>query len=497
MPFLKIENLSKSYGSVHALSSVTLDVLPGEVLSLIGENGAGKSTFLRLLQGDQQPTDGQLFVEGEPTRLTDPAHARKLGIRVVHQEPEIVGGVSVAENLYMGELPRTRFRFLKKRDLIAASQKHIDELGFGKDLSASTLGEELSTAQRQLVEIARAMKPGVKVLALDEPTSSLTEDQVKRLLQAIRDAQKRGVAIIYVSHRLREVLAVSDRIAVLRDGQLVEVTPSEETTEGRLIRSMVGRDLGAIFPQRPTGNSASEPVLVASHLESDLIHDVSITLRAGEVVGIAGLIGSGRSELAKTLFGALPITSGSIELEGKRMNLKSPATAIAHGIGFAPEDRRAEALFGDLTVMQNTTITVLHRLRRFRFVKRRDERRLAEDLTKRLRVKTPTIDQLVSALSGGNAQKVVLARWLAVSPRVLILDEPTRGIDVGAKFEIYQLIRTLADTGVAILFISSELPEVLGISDRIAVMREGHIVGELMPDSATEESILRLAMLEQ
>ncbi|CAN5334213.1 sugar ABC transporter ATP-binding protein [soil metagenome] len=496
-PILKIDTVSKSYGAVHALSGVSLDVFPGEVLAVIGENGAGKSTFLRLLQGEHQPDIGHIIVSGETIRLSGPAQARKLGIRVVHQEPEINGGVSVAENLYMGELPRTALRWLKKRELIAEAQAHIDELGFGSDISASAMGDDLSTAQRQLVEIARAMKPGVRVLALDEPTSSLTEDQVARLLSAIKTAQADGVAIIYVSHRLREVLTISDRIAVLRDGNLVDVSPSKGATEAHLIRSMVGRDLSAVFPPRATNSSVGDVVLEASHLESEWLHDVSITLRAGEVVGIGGLIGSGRSELAKTLFGALPLTSGAILLSGKPVRLKSPATAIARGIGFAPEDRRAEALFGEMSVMKNTTISVLKRLRWMRFVKRANERSLAQSLTSRLRVKTPTIDQLVSALSGGNAQKVVLARWLAVSPKVLILDEPTRGIDVGAKAEIYHLIRTLADSGLAILFISSELPEVLGISDRIAVMREGRLVSELSPDTATEESILRLAMLEQ
>jgi ABC-type sugar transport system ATPase subunit len=495
-PILKIDRVSKSYGTVQALSGVSLDVFPGEVLALIGENGAGKSTFLRLLQGEHQPDTGQFTVDGEIVRLTGPAHARKLGIRVVHQEPEINGGVSVAENLYMGELPRTALRWLKKRELMTKAQAHLDELGFGNDLSAGTMGDDLSTAQRQLVEIARAMKPGVRVLALDEPTSSLTEDQVERLLSAIQAAKADGVAIIYVSHRLREILAISGSIAVLRDGNLVEVRPSQGATEGHLIRSMVGRDLSTVFPPRATESAIGDAVLEAFHLESEWLHDVSLTLRAGEVVGLGGLIGSGRSELAKTLFGALPLTSGALVLSGKPVMIKSPAAAIAKGIGFAPEDRRAEALFGDLSVMKNTTISVLRRLRWMRFVKRTEERRLAGDLTRRLRVKTPTIDQLVSALSGGNAQKVVLARWLAVAPKVLILDEPTRGIDVGAKSEIYHLIRTLADSGMAILFISSELPEVLGISDRIAVMREGRIVSELSPDTATEESILRFAMLE-
>lgn len=408
-----------------------------------------------------------------------------------------MGGITVAENLYMGELPRTPLRFFKKQKRITEAQLHINSLGFGRDFSASLIGDELSTAQRQLVEIARAMKPGVKILALDEPTSSLTEDQVQRLLVALQDARSAGLAVLYVSHRIREVLTLSDRIAVLRDGRLVAVNDARGTTENDPIRSMVGRDLSAVFPPRARSSSPSSPVLTAHDLQSEFLHGVSIELRSGEVLGLAGLIGSGRSELAKTLFGALPTTSGTITFEDQLIQLRSPADAIRRGIGFAPEDRRAEALFADLSVVENITISVLSRLRIFRYIKRGEERKTAKELSARLRVKTLSIDQLVSALSGGNAQKVVLARWVAVAPRVLILDEPTRGIDVGAESEIYHLIRTLADSGLAILFISSELPEVLGVSDRIAVMREGRLVGEFSAATASEEGILHLATLEQ
>jgi ABC-type sugar transport system ATPase subunit len=494
---LSLTGVAKAFGAVQALTDVSLDVSPGEVVALVGENGAGKSTLLRILEGDQRPDRGTVAIAGSRVSLGDPLLAKRLGIRVVHQEPEIVGGISVAENLYIGELPRTRMRRLRGAELIRTAQAHLDQLEIG-EVSASALGDDLSIAQRQLVEIAKAMKPGLRVLALDEPTSSLAEDQVERLLAAVKRFTAQGVAVLYVSHRLREALALADRVAILRDGHLVEQRPTAGTTQHDLVRLMVGRDLASVFPDRPdrTGQPEAPVVLSARGLCSDRLRGIDLDLRAGEIVGVAGLIGSGRSRLAKTLFGAQRLTTGTIRLHGKEVKLRSARDAIRAGIGLAPEDRRAEALFNDLSVAENATISVLDRVRAFRVIQRGKQRAIAAELVTKLRVKTPSLQQPVSALSGGNAQKVVLARWLAVQPQVLILDEPTRGIDVGAKSEIYHLVRQLADDGLAILLISSELPEVLGMSDRIVIMRDGRIVGEADPRTASEESILRVAMLE-
>jgi L-arabinose transport system ATP-binding protein len=494
---LSLQGLSKSFGAVQALSDVSFDIRSGEVLAIVGENGAGKSTLLRTLEGDHAPDTGGLFVDGELLRLANPRFARERGIRVIHQEPEIVGAVSVAENLFLGELRSIGGSHrVNRRALNARAQRHLDALGFGDDLDATALAEELSTAQRQLVEIARAVKPGLSVLALDEPTSSLTEQEVDRLIGVVEGLRADGVAILYVSHRLREVLHLADRVAVLRDGRLIEVRDANGTTEAHLVSLMVGRPIESVLgddgPARPIGDVA----LRVRGLTNEWLHDISLDVRRGEIVGVAGLIGAGRSELAKAIFGAVPIDSGTVELAGVPQKFKGPRDAIEAGIGFAPEDRKTEALLLDLSVQENISISVLRRLCRLRVIRKRAEAALAGDLSKRLRVKTPSLAQPVSSLSGGNQQKVVLARWLAADPKVLILDEPTRGIDVGAKAEIYTLIRQLAAQGLAVLFISSELTEVLGVSDRVLVMREGRITGDLPRTEATEEKVLSLAMLE-
>jgi ABC-type sugar transport system ATPase subunit len=492
---LSLTGVSKAFENVQALSGVDLEIDGGEVLALVGENGAGKSTLLRVLNGDYRPDGGTLAIEGSPVAFSRPADAHAAGVRVIYQEPEIVPHVSVAENLFIGELPRRAGRLVHGAALRRGAQAQIDRYGFHDVLRPGTEGARLNPSQRQLVEILRAIKSNARVIAFDEPTSSLTETEVERLFEIIERLRRDGVAIVYVSHRLNEVLRLADRIAVLRDGHLVDTRPAHGNTGAELMRMMVGRTVSQVFPDER--RSRAEVALRAAGLYSDWLHDISFEVRAGEVLGVAGLVGAGRSELAKAIFGDVRLHAGRVEVGGRQVRLRSPRDAIRAGIGYAPEDRKAEALVLMLGLRENISLASLDRLRRSRFVRRAEERRLVADLVERLEIKTPSLDQEVAKLSGGNQQKGVLARWLARKPRVLLLDEPTRGIDVGAKAEIYRLIDELAAAGMAVVFISSELPEVIGMSDRVIVMQGGRITGALDRQRATEERIIALAMPEQ
>jgi L-arabinose transport system ATP-binding protein len=491
---LVIRNVSKGFPNVQALADVSLDVRPGEILAVMGENGAGKSTLLKIINGDYRPDVGSLSIDGRTLSFSNPREAHRAGVRVIYQEPEIIPGVDVAENIWAGELPK-RAGFVDRRQLMEQVRRSLAEYGFGDILPLQLLGDQLSSAQRQIVEIMRSLKSGVRVLAFDEPTSSLTDEEVDRLFTLVRRLRNEGVAIIYVSHRIREILRLCDHVAILRDGVLVALKPASELTEAEIVRLMVGREVSAVF-QRRRADTGRE-VLRVENLHSNWHNGVSFHINAGEVVGFAGLVGAGRTELAKVIFGEMPRTSGRILLKGRQVNIHRPDDAIAKGIGFAPEDRKREGLVLIRSVLENTSLAILRRLSRFHFVRSRLERTTVAGFVETLRVRTPSLDQEVGKLSGGNQQKVVLARWLAAQPQVLILDEPTRGIDVGAKAEIYHLIDDLANQGLAIMFISSELPEILGLSDRLYVMQHGRITGELPGASATEEAVLALAMADQ
>jgi L-arabinose transport system ATP-binding protein len=421
---------------------------------------------------------------------------------VIAQEPEIIPHVSVAENVYAGALPRRRGRILDRTALRDRMRSDLARLGFERGLDPDTPGSGLTPAQRQLVEILRALTTGPRVIAFDEPTSSLGEHEVEALFTLIRRLREQGCAVVYVSHRLQEIFRLADRIAVLRDGALVGVRPAASTTENEIVRMMVGRDLSAMFGRQAVSPGASPdgetgpPALDVRAVTTDDVRDVSLHVRSGEVVALAGLVGAGRSELARALVGDVPILSGEVRVRGRALRLRHPRDAVRAGIGYAPEERKAQALFLERTVRDNTSLAVLDRLSRFRFVRRAAERQVVREYADRLRVRTPSLEHEVRKLSGGNQQKVVLARWLARRPDVLILDEPTRGIDVGAKAEIYHIIADLAQAGVAVLVISSELPEVLGLADRIVVMQNGRVTGELDRARASEEAILGLAMAD-
>jgi L-arabinose transport system ATP-binding protein len=493
-PLLEFRRVSKRFGVVQALSDVTLPVRAGEILALVGENGAGKSTLTRIMEGVHQPDTGEVVIDGAPVRLRAPADAHAAGIRVIHQEPDIFPDLSVAENLFVGDLRRVAGIFLDRADLAARTRALLARFGLEHTLSPWTLAGALGAAHRQLLEIMRALRAGVRLLALDEPTSSLTDAEAQLLFSVIRQLRSEGVALIYISHRMPEIRALADRVAILRDGRLVACRPVAELSEADIVQLMVGRPVSALFdrPMTPIG----KVVLETRGLTTARVRDVNLAIRAGEVVGLGGLMGAGRSELALAIFGQDRLTSGSVLVDGAEIRLRSPADAIAAGIGLAPEERKSQALLLMRSVAENVTLCVPDRISRFGFLRRAAELLVASEQVERMRVKTPSLDQLVSNLSGGNQQKVVLGRWLARAPRVLILDEPTRGIDVGAKAEIYRLIAQVAAEGVAILIISSELPELIGLSDRILVMAAGRIVGEVPRDEATEQRVLHLAMRE-
>ncbi|WP_037064112.1 sugar ABC transporter ATP-binding protein [Pseudonocardia acaciae] len=490
-----MSGVSKRFGPVRALRDVTVEFRAGEITALMGENGAGKSTLLKVLVAALPVDSGSVELDGSAVRFADPTASRAAGVRVVAQEPEIIPHVSVAENIFVGALPSRR-RLFRRAELVARAGELIVRHGFGQVLDPETLGSKLTPAQRQLVEILRALTDQPRVIAFDEPTSSLSDTEVDLLFALIRRLREQGVAVIYVSHRIKEVFALADRVAVLRDGSHVGTRPAAELSEAELIRMMVGRDLASLFHDEVPRPEPGEVVLEVHSLSSADVRDVSFQVRAGEIVALAGLVGAGRSELVRALVGAEPVTGGSIVFQGIGRRFGSPRDAVRAGIGLAPEERKAEALFLQRSVRENTAAAIYDQLRRGRVISRRRERATVARFLERLRVRTPGMEYPVSNLSGGNQQKVVLARWLARNPALLILDEPTRGVDVGAKSEIYAIIHELAGAGIAILMVSSELPEVLGLADRIIVMQNGRITGELPRATATEEAVLALAMAD-
>ncbi len=490
---LVMDAVSKAFAGVRALRDVSVQARAGEVLALVGENGAGKSTLLKILSGAYLPDTGTISIDGEPVHLDSPNDAHRAGVRVIYQEPEIIPHVSVAENVYVGGLPR-KGRLFDRRALRDKLRADLERFGFGSALDPDALGSRLSPAQRQLVEILRALITQVRIIAFDEPTSSLSDVEVRTLFRLIRRLRSDGVSVLYVSHRLPEIFEIADRVTVLRDGGVVGTRDIGSVSEDEVVAMMVGRDLTGMFVRQP--HDPGDVVLSVQDLSSADVTDISFDVRAGEVVGIAGLVGAGRSELAHALVGDTTARSGEVRVDGARVRIRSPRDAMRAGIGFAPEERKAQALLMHRSVRDNISLAVLSRISKAHIVNRREERQIADRFVEQLNVRTPSTEQVVANLSGGNQQKVVLARWLARRPRVLILDEPTRGVDVGAKAEIYHVINDLAGEGVAIVVISSELPEILALADRVLVMQAGRITGELSRREATEERILALAMTE-
>jgi ribose transport system ATP-binding protein len=493
-PFLELQGISKLYPGVVALDDVSLAVEPGEVIGLVGENGAGKSTLMKVLGGVVAPTRGRIRVdEVELSAMTVPG-AIAAGIAFVHQELNLLDNLDAAGNVFIGREPRTPgpLRLLDRRRMAAEVRPIFARLGvdFGPDAPVA----ELSLAQRQLLEIAKALSLRSRLVIMDEPTSSLTISETGRLLDVIADLKASGVSTIFISHRLTEVKQCADRAVVLRDGRLVGRLGRDEITPAAMIRLMIGRDLKSIY--RPPAAPSGEPVLEIEGAET-AAHPgrfADLTVRRGEILGLAGLIGAGRSELARAVFGIDPLKAGRVRLEGREVAVGSPRTAISEGIYLVPEDRKACGVVLDFSVAENVSLPQLPALAPLGLVDRAAEDALAETERRRLGIRAPGVDTTVGTLSGGNQQKVVLARWLAMRPRAIIFDEPTRGIDVGAKREIYDIMRGLADAGVAVLMISSDMEEVIGVSDRIAVMHDGQISGTLERPEFSELRVLELAV---
>jgi ribose transport system ATP-binding protein len=489
-PLLGLRGITKAFPGVQALKGVDLDVGAGEVHAVVGENGAGKSTLMKIVAGVYAADAGAVLLDGQPTDVDSPRRALERGISMIHQELNLVPNLSVAENVFLGRAP-TRGGLVDWRRLDADADALATRLGISLDVRARV--EHLSVARQQMVEIAKALSLDARVIIMDEPTSALTDRETEALFGIIARLKAHGVAVVYISHRLDEIFRVADRVTVLRDGQLVGTLPISEASPTRLIGMMVGRELTTLFPKEPV--EIGEPVLEVRGLRrAGVLEDISFVLRRREILGLAGLVGAGRTELVRALFGADPLDAGEILIGGKRVRIRSPRDAIRLGIGFVTEDRKLQGLVLGMTVRENVSLASLRRIVRLgALLDLGRERRLAVDLVDRLGVRTPSVEQEVANLSGGNQQKLVVAKWLATGPRILILDEPTRGIDVGAKAEVHALMSRLAGEGVSILMISSELPEILGMSDRILVMRQGRISGEFSREQASQEAILACA----
>ena len=490
-PLLELRGITKAFPGVQALDGVSLELRAGEVHALMGENGAGKSTTVRILCGVYQPDGGQILLDGVPTQVANPRHAIALGISPVHQELHLQPFLSVAENIFLGRQQTGPLGLIDRKRMNREASRLLADLGV--DIAPTATVGSISIAERQVVSIARAVSMEARILIFDEPTSSLTDHEITLLVRMIERLRTKGMGIIYITHRMEEVFRLSDRITVFRDGRYVATKRAKDTTMRELVGMMIGREVGEAVARRRQGLRA--PILEVRGLtKAGLLHDISLTIHAGEIVGLAGLMGSGRTELARAIFGDLEFDSGELVVDGRRL---SPGhncrDAIEAGVGLVPEDRKEQGLVTGLSVQRNVGMPMMRALSRFGLLNVGAERRLAQKFVKQLAIRTPSVDQKVMFLSGGNQQRVVIAKWISTQPKLLIVDEPTRGIDVGAKAEIHGLLADLADLGMALLMISSELPEVIALSDRVLVMHQGRIAGELAGLAATQESIMHLA----
>ncbi len=488
-PVIIVDHLSKAFGGVQALREVQLEIYPGEVHALLGENGAGKSTLIKTMTGVHQPDSGTLTLDGTPIRFADTRDAQKRGIAAIYQEPSLFPDLDIAENIFVGRQP-TRFGAVDWRQMQTDAQTLLQRLGVA--LEPRTKARDLSVAQQQMVEIARSLSLNARVLIMDEPTSSLTQREVDDLFTIVRQLRADGTAIVFISHRLEELFAIADRVTTLRDGAYVGTREMANVTTEELIQMMVGRSLNELFPKQET--VLGDVVLDVQNLTiPGRFDNISFQLHKGEILGMAGLIGAGRTDVANTLFGITPASSGTLLLNSKPVTISNPETAMRLGIGYVPEDRKKHGLVLELPIADNITLPKLGTFAKRGWLDTKAENAEAATSASQMEVKMASLSQLVGQLSGGNQQKVVLAKWLGTTPRILILDEPTRGIDVGTKAAVHRLMSQLAVEGMAILMISSELPEVLGMSDRVLVMREGRLTGEFSRHDATQESLMRAA----
>ncbi|NPV54986.1 MAG: sugar ABC transporter ATP-binding protein [Firmicutes bacterium] len=488
--FLVMSNISKTFPGVKALDDVTFEARKGEVHALVGENGAGKSTLIKILSGAYRPDEGEILLRGKRVEINTPVQAQQLGISVIYQELDLIPYMTIPENIFVGREPARALGFVDWEEMRGKAQALM--ASFGMDLPLHVPVRRLSAAQQQMVAIAKALSFNADIIIMDEPTASLTQNEIKILFSVIERLKASGVTIIYISHRLEEIFQIADRVTVLRDGRRMGTWPVNEVDVDHIIKSMVGRDLKEKYPRErvPRGE---EILRVEGLTHEPYFRDVSFSLYAGEVLGIAGLVGAGRSEIMRSIVGADGKDSGEIYVFGEKVDIKSPFDAIRIGIGLLPEERKLQGLILPLDVRGNISLPILERISKWGFIRRLVEHKSAVDMVERLGIKTPSVEQKVRNLSGGNQQKVVFAKWFLRGCRIFIFDEPTRGIDVGAKLEIYKLMNELVKDGVGIIVISSDLPEILGISDRLLVMHHGRIAGELRHDEATQEKVLNLA----
>ncbi|NOZ61285.1 MAG: sugar ABC transporter ATP-binding protein [Calditrichaeota bacterium] len=488
---LQMKNIRKKYPGVLALDNVNFDLRRGEVHALVGENGAGKSTLIKILAGAVGKDSGEIFLNGQPAEIETPSDAQRFGIAIIYQEFMLIPAVSVAENIFFGRMPLRWKFFLNKKLLHQRARTMLQHVGLKVDVQQKL--SVLPVAQQQMIEVAKALSVNANIIVMDEPSAVLTGHELAKLFEIIRQLKEKDVAFIYISHRLEEIFEIADRVTVLRDGKIQGTKAINEVDRDGLVQMMVGREIES-WQRKRSADSKKEVMLEVENLQTrKLAEAINLKIHAGEILGVAGLVGSGRTELARAILGADKKISGSVKLAGKKLIIKSPADAIKAGIGFVPEDRKDQGLFFDLNLMANMTISNLSALTRRGMIKKKLEKQTAESLSKQLRIKLSSLTDSVNSLSGGNQQKIILSRWFSGNVKTVIFDEPTRGVDVAAKVQIHELIHKLTEQGIAVMIISSELPEILKMSDRIIVMREGRIVGEFPRGKATEGKIVSLA----
>ena len=493
--YLEFRSVGKAFPGVQALKDISFRAEGGQVLALLGENGAGKSTLLKILSGDLHPDEGSVIIDGETHRFQTPHHAIMSGISVIYQERQLIPLMNVMENIFLAEQPLSKIRMINAGKLRKDTEELIDS--FGLPIEPDELVGSMSIAHQQMVEVMKAYRRNSQIIAFDEPTAPLTDTEIKILFGLIERLKQEGKIIIYVSHRLSEIFQVADSIVVLKDGRMVKTFITAETGEHELVKAMVGRDIGDTYSRLIRNDTVGDVLLEVNNLKTDVLSDVSFKLHKGEIVGFAGLVGAGRTEVARAIFGADPIISGEIKLEGKEVRFKTPRDAIISGIALCPEDRKEQGLVLFRSIRDNITMPILEKVRKRLFLDNHLEDDITIEAINRYSVKTPSVDKVVMELSGGNQQKIILGRWTSskMTTKILILDEPTKGIDVGTKAEVYQMICDFAKQGIGIILISSELTEVINIADTIIVMHNGHITGQVKREDATEENVLALAML--
>lgn len=488
---IEMKGISKSFGSNAVLKGVDLTITGGQIHALMGENGAGKSTLMNILTGLHQKDSGQILIDGTEKYFSNPKEAEEFGISFIHQELNTWPEMTVLDNLFLGKEAKNKFGLVDTKKMSQEAKDAFAQLGIHIDLNKEL--SQLSVGQQQMIEITKSLMTNAKVLIMDEPTAALSEKEIANLFTIINRLKKSGVGIVYISHRMEEIFQISDEITVMRDGLSIDTVPTDQTNVDEVVRKMVGREISDYYPEKNA--EIGEVVFTVNNLSSANgdYQDISFSVKSGEIVGFSGLMGAGRTEIMRGIYGIDKIESGNLLLEGKEKKIHSPAQSIANGIGFLTEDRKEEGLILDFSIEDNISLPTLQEFVKHGFIDKKIEDDFSELLMKRLLIKAQSTQDVVGDLSGGNQQKVVLAKWIGIGPKVLILDEPTRGVDVGAKREIYQLMNELAERGVAIIMVSSDLPEILGVSDRVIVIHEGHIAGELLKQEATQEKIMTLA----